>query len=84
MDGQLYMWVYRAPVRANNSPPLQQGNWRPPKTRHRQDEDGDDDLRPDPALGLGSAVIFWGYLSNFATRFQKFHFFLKIDQNQWF
>ena len=25
-----------------------------------------------------------GYLSNFATGFQKVPFFLKIDQNQWF
>ena len=26
----------------------------------------------------------FGYLSNFATGFQKVPFFLKIDQNQWF
>ena len=25
-----------------------------------------------------------GYLSNFATGFQKVPFFLKLDQNQWF
>ena len=30
-----------------------------------------------------SSSVF-GYLSNFATGFQKVPFFLKIDQNQWF
>ena len=42
---------------------------------------GTDDNTDGTCIGVGA---FYGYLSNFATGFQKVPFFLKIDQNQWF
>ena len=53
---------------------------RKPLTRSSLVYDDHDDCDGDPGLSCD----FIGYLSNFATGFQKVPFFLKIDQNQWF